>query len=86
MIDGIRAAKAAGLNPVKINTVVAAGINEDEILDFARFGREEGVTVRFIEFMPLDAQGQWRAKDVVAAQTIVDRIRVGPPRFSRDVG
>ena len=74
VIDGIRAAKAAGLNPVKINTVVAAGINEDEILDFARFGREEGVTVRFIEFMPLDAQGQWRAKDVVAAQTIVDRI------------
>ena len=53
---------------------MAAGINEDEILDFARFGRDEGVTVRFIEFMPLDAQGQWRAKDVVAAQTIVDRI------------
>ncbi|MGI8756334.1 MAG: GTP 3',8-cyclase MoaA, partial [Acidimicrobiales bacterium] len=55
VLAGIRAAVAAGFDPVKINVVVVRGVNDDEVVDFARFGRTEGVTVRFIEFMPLDA-------------------------------
>ena len=55
VITGIEASIDAGLSPVKINVVVMRGINDDEIIDFAKFGRELGVIVRFIEFMPLDA-------------------------------
>ncbi|MCC5953646.1 MAG: GTP 3',8-cyclase MoaA [Acidimicrobiia bacterium] len=74
VLAGIDAAVAAGLSPVKINCVVAAGVNDDEVVDFAAFGRERGVTVRFIEFMPLDADGGWRPADVVSAEQIVERI------------
>jgi cyclic pyranopterin phosphate synthase len=52
VLEGIEAAKQAGLNPVKINTVVMRGMNDDEILDFARMTYEEGWHVRFIELMP----------------------------------
>ena len=58
VLDGIDAAIRSGLSPVKVNCVVMRGVNDDEIVDFARFGRDRGVTVRFIEFMPLDAQGE----------------------------
>lgn len=74
VLAGIDAAVAAGLSPVKVNCVVMAGVNDDEVVDFARFGREWGVTVRFIEFMPLDADGGWRPADVVSAAQIVERI------------
>ncbi len=57
VLDGIEAAKEAGFAPVKINAVVERGVNDDEIVDLARFGREHDVEVRFIEFMPLDATG-----------------------------
>jgi len=59
VLDGIDAALEAGLSPVKLNVVAMRGVNEDELLDFAAFGRERGVVVRFIEFMPLDAQQEW---------------------------
>ena len=59
MLDGIEAAKEAGFAPVKINAVVQRGVNDDEIVDLARFGRDNDVEVRFIEFMPLDAGGHW---------------------------
>ncbi|MCB0986441.1 MAG: GTP 3',8-cyclase MoaA [Acidimicrobiales bacterium] len=74
VLDGIRAAVAAGLAPVKVNVVVTRGFNDDEVVDFARFGREEGVTVRFIEFMPLDADRRWARRSVVPAHEIVERI------------
>ena len=74
VLDGIDAALAAGFDPVKINMVVMTGINDDEIVDFARFGRDKGVTVRFIEFMPLDASEQWTEDSVVTQQQIVERI------------
>jgi cyclic pyranopterin phosphate synthase len=73
VLDGISAAKDAGLR-VKINCVLMRGINEDEIVDFARFGRTAGVGVRFIEFMPLDAQGAWTADRVVPSTEVLDRI------------
>src|SRR6266480_3375760 len=74
VIAGIDAALDAGLTPVKINAVVMRGVNDDEVVDLARFGRDRGVGVRFIEFMPLDAQGEWTADKVVPAHEIVERI------------
>ena len=74
VLDGIDAAVAAGFTPVKVNVVLMRGINDDEIVDFATFGRERGVQVRFIEFMPLDADGAWRAEQVVSRDEIVAAI------------
>jgi cyclic pyranopterin phosphate synthase len=74
VLDGIDAAVEAGLGPVKVNCVLMRDVNADEILDFAVFGRERGVGVRFIEFMPLDADGVWGADVVVPAAEVVERI------------
>src|SRR4051812_43878443 len=74
VLAGIDAALEAGLTPVKVNAVVMRGVNDDEVVDLARFGRERGVGVRFIEFMPLDAQGEWSNDKVVPAREIIDRI------------
>ena len=74
VLDGIAAAKEAGFSPVKINAVVERGANDDEIVDLARFGREQGVEVRFIEFMPLDASGHWLNDKVVGQDEIVARL------------
>jgi GTP 3',8-cyclase len=74
VIQGIDAAVSAGLEPVKINAVMMRGVNDDELIDFARFGRERGVVVRFIEFMPLDATGEWTDEQVVTHAEVVGRI------------
>jgi GTP 3',8-cyclase len=73
-LAGIDAALEAGLDPVKLNCVVMRGVNDDEVVDLAAFGRAKGVGVRFIEFMPLDAEGRWSMDDVVPAREILDRI------------
>jgi len=79
VLDGIDAAVEAGLQPVKVNVVAMRGVNDDELVDFATFGRERGVVVRFIEFMPLDAQGRWTRDQVLTQDEIVDTIdRVYP--------
>ena len=59
VLAGIDAALDAGLDPVKVNAVVIRGVNDDEVVDLAAFGRDHGVGMRFIEFMPLDADGEW---------------------------
>jgi cyclic pyranopterin phosphate synthase len=74
VLDGITAAKEAGFDSVKINCVLMRGINDDEILDFARFGREQGVGVRFIEFMPLDADSRWNRASVVSSDEVLGQI------------
>jgi len=74
VIAGIDAAIDAGLSPVKVNCVVMRGVNDDEVVDLAAFGREKGVGMRFIEFMPLDADGQWSRDQVVPAHEILERI------------
>lgn len=74
VLDGIEAAKEAGFSPVKINAVIERGVNDDEILDLARFGRDHDVEVRFIEFMPLDATGHWMSGKVVSQDEIVTAI------------
>jgi len=71
VLAGIEVAVATGFDPVKVNVVLVAGVNDDEIVDFARFGRERGVTVRFIEFMPLDADGRWDGSDVVGRDAVL---------------
>jgi cyclic pyranopterin phosphate synthase len=82
-LAGIDAALAAGLSPVKLNTVVMRGVNDTEIVELAAFGRERGVAVRFIEFMPLDASGAWTPDSVVPAAEILDRIHAVFPLRSR---
>ncbi|HEV7758980.1 MAG TPA: GTP 3',8-cyclase MoaA [Acidimicrobiales bacterium] len=74
VLDGIDAAVEAGLAPVKVNAVVMRGVNDDEIVDLAAFGRARGVTVRFIEWMPLDAGGEWEGDAVVRQAEIVAAI------------
>ena len=74
VLAGVDAALAAGLEPVKVNVVVLRGINDDEVVDFARFGRDRGVRVRFIEVMPLDAQKAWSPDAVVSQAEILERI------------
>ncbi len=71
VIKGVRAAKAAGLAPVKVNCVLLRGFNEDQIVPFAQFSREEGVIVRFIEFMPLEEDRLWTPESVVSLTEIV---------------
>jgi len=74
VLDGIDAAIDAGFSPVKINAVVQRGINDDEIVDLATFGRDKGIEVRFIEFMPLDASGTWENAKVFSQEEIVAAI------------
>lgn len=74
VLDGIDAAIEAGLDPVKVNAVVMRGVNDDELVDFATFGREKGVTVRFIEWMPLDGGNTWTNDQVVTLDEIVSTI------------
>ncbi len=70
VLAGIRAAKRAGLDPVKVNCVLLRGFNEDQIVAFAKFSREEGVIVRFIEFMPLEEDRLWTPESVVSLREI----------------
>jgi GTP 3',8-cyclase len=79
VIEGIDAAVAAGYSPVKVNCVLTRGVNDDEVVDLAAFGRQRGVTMRFIEFMPLDASGDWEAGAVVPMDEIVSRIDAAFP-------
>ncbi len=67
-------AEEVGLKPIKINVVLLRGQNDDEILDFAQFARDTGRIVRFIEFMPLDAQGQWDRTQLVPGREVFERI------------
>ncbi|HLJ77448.1 MAG TPA: GTP 3',8-cyclase MoaA [Acidobacteriaceae bacterium] len=71
VLAGVRAAKAAGLDPVKVNCVLLRGFNEDQIVPFARFSREEGVIVRFIEFMPLEEDRRWTPESVISLKEIL---------------
>ena len=71
---GLAAAQAAGLAPVKINAVPVRGVNDDEIADLAAFAAEHGYRMRFIESMPLDAQGAWERDRMVTADEILARL------------
>ena len=74
VLAGIRAARRAGLWPLKVNCVLMRGFNEDQIIPFGMFAREEGVTVRFIEFMPLEEDRVWSPSTVVTLDEILGRM------------
>ncbi len=84
VFEAMAAAESAGLTPLKINVVLIAGVNDDEILDFARHARQTGRTVRFIEFMPLDATGLWSREAVVPSETVLARINDAYPLVPLD--
>jgi GTP 3',8-cyclase len=75
VLGGIRAARRAGLWPLKVNCVLMRGFNEDQIIPFGMFAREEGVTVRFIEFMPLEEGRTWSPSTVVTLEEILARMQ-----------
>ena len=74
VLAGVHAAQRAGLNPVKINCVLLRGFNDDQITAFGRFARQEGVVVRFIEFMPLEEDRVWSPEIVVSLDEILRRM------------
>ena len=74
VLAGIRAARRAGLWPLKVNCVLMRGFNEDQIIPFGMFAREEGVTVRFIELMPLEEGRTWAPSTVVTLDEILARM------------
>ena len=77
VVDGMAAARAAGLSPVKINTVLLRGVNDDEAVELLRFAVAEGYELRFIEQMPLDAQHGWQRAEMVTAGEILAALRTG---------
>ncbi len=79
VIEGMDAAADAGLTPIKVNMVVKRGVNESSILPMARFFREKGYILRFIEFMDVGSTNGWRMDDVVSAKEIISSINAEMP-------
>jgi GTP 3',8-cyclase len=79
VLAGMRAAEAAGMTPIKVNCVVIGGTNDEELVGFATWACETGYEVRFIEYMPLDAQHAWEREKVVPARRILDEIHAAFP-------
>ena len=77
VIEGILAAKEAGFDPVKVNAVAMRGVTEDDVVPLARFAREHGLELRFIEYMPLDAGHLWEREKVLFAAEILDLLTAG---------
>jgi cyclic pyranopterin phosphate synthase len=79
VLDGIAAARSAVLSPIKVNTVVRRGMNEASILPLARWARDEGLVLRFIEYMDVGHSNGWRLDDVVTADEILATIDAAMP-------
>jgi cyclic pyranopterin phosphate synthase len=79
VLAGIRAAQRVGLGPVKVNCVLLRGFNEDQIVPFAKFARDEGVIVRFIEFMPLEEDRLWTPATVIPVREVLERLHTFRP-------
>lgn len=77
VLEGIDAAKAVGFTSIKINAVAVRGLTEDQLVPFGRFARESGCEVRFIEYMPLDADQVWERSKVLFADEIVEILSAG---------
>jgi cyclic pyranopterin phosphate synthase len=79
VLDGIDAAIEAGLDPIKVNMVVRRGVNESSVVPMARWARETGVRLRFIEYMDVGHSNGWRLDEVVPAAELIDTVtRVWP--------
>ncbi len=79
VLDGIEAARTAGLSPIKVNMVVKRGTNEDEILPMARHFKGSGVVLRFIEYMDVGSSNGWRMDDVLPSEQLIERIAHAMP-------
>ncbi|MEK7278751.1 MAG: GTP 3',8-cyclase MoaA [Chloroflexota bacterium] len=79
VLEGMAAAAAAGLTPIKVNMVVKRSVNESSILPMARFFREQGYILRFIEYMDVGHTNGWRMDDVVPAVEIIEMINAEMP-------
>ncbi|MCI0411995.1 GTP 3',8-cyclase MoaA [bacterium] len=75
VMEGIAEAKAAGFDPIKVNCVPIRGFNDDEILDFLEWGAEQKLQIRFIEFMPLDGDHNWKRENVLTEAEILERVK-----------
>jgi cyclic pyranopterin phosphate synthase len=91
VVEGIEAADRAGLAPIKVNMVVRRGLNEDSVLPMARFAREHGYTLRFIEYMDVGQTNGWALEEVVPSAEVLDvldaelPIEPCPPRYPGEV-
>jgi GTP 3',8-cyclase len=74
VLEGIAAAQEAGFSPVKVNAVAIRGLTEPELVPFGHFARKAGVEIRFIEFMPLDADNAWEREKVLFAHEIIETL------------
>ncbi len=84
VFEALEAAKTFGFEPVKINAVIVRDVNDDELVDFARFARTSGVEMRFIEYMPLDSGHDWDRGKVVPGREIFEKINAAYPLVLRD--
>jgi len=84
VFQAIESAKRHGFEPVKINAVIVRGVNDDELVDFARFARNTGVEMRFIEYMPLDSGHDWDRSKVVPGREVFEAINSVYPLVLKD--
>ena len=84
VFQAIESAKRHGFEPVKINAVIVRGVNDDELVDFARFARNTGVEMRFIEYMPLDSGHEWDRSKVVPGREVFKTINSVYPLVLKD--
>ena len=84
VMDGIFAARAAGLAPIKLNAVIERGVNDDDIIPLVEFSREHGFAMRFIEYMDVGNSNNWTSAKLVTKKEIIDKINARYPL--REVG
>ncbi len=77
VLEGIETAQRIGFGPIKINAVAVKNLVEPDVVPLARYGRERGIGIRFIEFMPLDSQGLWARENVLSADEIIETLSRG---------
>src|SRR5215467_13326030 len=71
VLEGLFAAKAQGLHPIKINAVIERGVNDDDILDLVQFSRKHGFAMRFIEYMDVGNSNDWKSAKMVSKEEIL---------------
>ncbi len=84
VLEGLFAAKKSGFDPIKINAVVERGVNDDDILSLVEFSRENGIAIRFIEYMDVGNSNNWTSEKLVSKKEIIETIQARYPL--REVG
>ncbi len=84
VFEAIESARSYGFDPVKINAVIVRGVNDDELVNFARFARNNDVDMRFIEYMPLDSGHDWDRSKVVPGREVFEKINAAYPLVLKD--